>query len=64
MGSFSTFCLYSMDYQGDKEMTKREEAIIKSQLKDFLEAYNVEDDLRNHCDDRNFTELYTFLFED
>lgn len=45
-------------------MTKREEAIIKSQLKDFLEAYNVEDDLRNHCDDRNFTELYTFLFED
>ena len=30
----------------------------------FLEAYNVEDDLRSHCDDRNFTELYTFLFED
>ena len=64
MGNFSTFCLYSMDYQGDKEMTKRDEEVIKSQIKDFLDNYNLTDELEDYCKERNFIELNALLFED
>jgi hypothetical protein len=45
-------------------MTKREEIVITSQIKDFLNSFNLEEELKSYCMDRNFTELYSFLYDD
>lgn len=45
-------------------MTKREEEVIKSQIKDFLDSYNLTNELEDYCKERNFIELNALLFED